>query len=51
MPKPLTMWITTTVENTLTDGNARPPDLPPEKSVCRSESELELGMEQQTGSK
>ena len=36
MSKPLTMWITTTVENTLTDGNARPPDLPPEKSVCRS---------------
>ena len=28
-----------------------PPDLPPEKSVCRSRSKLELEMEQQTGSK
>ena len=27
------------------------PDLPPEKSVCRSRSKLELDMEQQTGSK
>ena len=25
-----------TVENSSRDGNARPPDLPPEKSVCRS---------------
>ena len=25
-----------TVENSLGDGNTRPPDLPPEKSVCRS---------------
>ena len=37
MPKPLTMWITTlTVENSEKDGTIRPPDLPPEKSVCRS---------------
>ena len=29
----------------------RPPDLPPEKSVCRSRSKLEPDMEQWTGSK
>ena len=34
MPKSLTVWITT-VENSERDGNTRPPDLPPEKSVCR----------------
>ena len=38
MPKPLTVWITTTVENSERDGNTRPPDLPPEKSICRSGS-------------
>ena len=37
-PKPLTVWITTTVENSERDGNTRLPDLPPEKSVCRSGS-------------
>ena len=26
------------LENSERDGNTRPPDLPPEKSVCRSES-------------
>ena len=37
MPKPLTVWIKKqTVENSERDGNTRPPDLPPEKSVCRS---------------
>ena len=30
--------ITTTVENSERDGNTRPPDLPLEKSVCRSGS-------------
>ena len=40
-----------TVENSSRDGNIRPPDLPPEKSVCRSKQQLELDMEQQTGSK
>ena len=30
--------------------NTRPPDLPPEKSVCRKQ-QLKLDMEQQTGSK
>ena len=34
------------------DGNTRPPDLPPEKSVCRiKKQQLELDMEQWTGSK
>ena len=38
VPKTLTMWITQTVENSSRDGVTRPPDLPPEKSVCRSRS-------------
>ena len=38
MPKPLTVWITQTLENPKRDGNTRPPDLPLEKSVCRSGS-------------
>ena len=38
MPKPLTVWITLTVENSERDGHTRPPDLPLEKSVCRSGS-------------
>ena len=37
MPKLLTVWITT-AENSSRDRNTRPPDLPPEKSVCRSGS-------------
>ena len=40
-----------TVENSSRDGNTRPPDLPPEKPVCRSRSKLEPDMEQQTDSK
>ena len=39
------------LENSERDGNTKPPDLPLEKSVCRSGSKLELDMEQQTGSK
>ena len=39
------------LKNSSRAGNTRPPDLPPEKSVCRSGSKLELDMEQQTGSK
>ena len=39
------------LENSEREGNTTPPDLPPEKSVCRSGSKLELDMEQQTGSK
>ena len=46
-PKPLTVWITQTVENTSRDRNTRPPDLPPEVR----KQQLELDMEQQTGSK
>ena len=37
MPKPL-YGSKQTVENSSRDGNTRPPDLPPEKSVCRSGS-------------
>ena len=36
-PKPL-CGSQQTVENSERDGNTRPPDLPPEKSVCRSRS-------------
>ena len=36
-PKSLTVWITINWK-ILRDGNTRPPDLPPEKSVCRSGS-------------
>ena len=39
------------VENSSKDGNTRPLDLSPEKSLCRSRSKLELDIEQQTGSK
>ena len=39
MPKPLTVWITQTVENSSRDGNARPSDLLPEKFVCGSRSD------------
>ena len=38
MPKPLTVWITINCEKFWRDGNTRPPDLPLEKSVCRSGS-------------
>ena len=38
MPKPLTVWITKKLENSERNRNTRPPDLPPEKSVCRSGS-------------
>ena len=41
------------LENSERDGNTRPPDLPLEKPICRSETciQLELDMEQQTSSK
>ena len=39
------------LENSERDGNIRPPDLPPEKSVCRSRNKLESDMEQWTDSK
>ena len=40
-----------TVENSERDGNTRPPDLPPEKAMQVRKQQLELDMEQQTGSK
>ena len=40
-----------TVENYSRDRITRPPDLPLEKSVCRSRSKLEPDMEERTGSK
>ena len=36
MPKPLTVWGNNKLWNIQRDGNTRPPDLPPEKTVCRS---------------
>ena len=38
------------MENSLRDGNTKPPYLPPEKSVCKSRRNREE-MEQETGSK
>ena len=38
MPKPLTVWIAITVENSEKDGHTRLPDLPLEKPICRSEN-------------
>ena len=38
MLKPLTMWLTTILENSSRDGNTEPPYLPPEKPVFRSRS-------------
>ena len=40
IPKPLTVWITTNSER---DGNTRPPDLPPEKSVSGQEAIVRIG--------
>ena len=44
MPKPLTVWITANCGKLLTKWEYQPPDLPPEKSVCRSRSKLEPDM-------
>ena len=41
MLKPLTVS-QQTVENSERDGNTRPPDLSPEKSVCRSRGNIEI---------
>ena len=43
MPKPLTVWITVNCGNFERDGNTRLPDLPLEKSVCRSGSNSRTG--------
>ena len=40
-----------TMKNSSRDRNTRPPDMPLEKSICRSGNKLELDMEQQPGSK
>ena len=37
MPKPLTVWITINCGKFLRDGNTRSPDLPLQKSGCRSD--------------
>ena len=39
MPKPLTVWSKINCETSERDGNTRPPDLPLEKSVCKSGSD------------
>ena len=49
--KTLTVWITTNCRKFFKRWDTRLPDLPPEKSVCRSGSKLELDPEQQTGFK
>ena len=45
MPKALMCGSQSTVENSESDGNTRPPDLPLEKSVCRSEATVRTGHE------
>ena len=40
VPKPLTVWITTNLENSSRDGNTRPPDLPPENPIYSSGSNI-----------
>ena len=37
-PKPLTVWTRTNCGNSSKDGNTRPLDLPPDKTLCRSRS-------------
>ena len=47
----LTVWITQTVKNSSSNGNTRPPVLPPKKAVFSlKKQQLELDIEQQTGS-
>ena len=43
MTKPLTVWTITNSGKFLREGKTRPPDLPPEKSVCRSRSTVRTG--------
>ena len=50
MPKPLTVWITTNLENSERDGNTRPPDCLLRNLYASQETTVELDMEQ-TGSK
>ena len=37
-PKSLTVLVARNCENSLRDGNTRPPELPPKKSACKSRS-------------
>ena len=50
MPKPLTVYHNK-LENSERDKNTRPPDLPLETCMQVRKQQLELDMEQQTGSK
>ena len=43
MPKLLTVCFTTNIENSSRDGNTRPPNLPPEKSVAGQEATVRTG--------
>ena len=43
MPKPLTVWITKTVENSERDGNTRPPNLPLENLYGGQEATVRTG--------
>ena len=43
MPKPLTVWITETEDNSERDGNTRPPDLPPENLYAGQEASVSTG--------
>ena len=43
MPKPLTVWITITVENSDRDGNTRPPDLPLRNLYASQEATIRTG--------
>ena len=54
MPKPLTVYITTKVENSERDGDTRPPSLPLENGYAGQKLDIcmsNLDMEQQIGSK
>ena len=51
MPKPLTVWITRKCGKFLSNGNTRPPYLPPEIYMQVKKQQLELDMEESTGSK
>ena len=51
MPKPLTVWIKINFGKFFKRWAYQTTDLPVEKPVCRSGSNLELDKEQQTGSK
>ena len=53
MLKPLIVQIKTNLENSLRDGNTRPPDWPASWEICMQvkKQQLELDMKKHTGSK